>query len=282
MKRPAQNTRCRRLWLLLAVFALASACTEEKELRIRTSFVELSDDEMLSGHPDRLDRYNWSVIIEYPDSIIDNRGVNHPALCDTLKNKALDVIFGPENAARARADLLPPSRLWREGENAFVRQVKALTDAFNRSNRLQYPAARDTLRGDLLFKVEVNAYLAGSWQDYVSYHIYTRKDAYGHVTMQERGFNYALDGRRIYEADLFKEGWEVFLRDKLTEAFHKGYKTCGLPLSDGSVSPNGNFKFAPGGIIWMYDEGEIAPPGYGILRVTLPWKEIQSSLSLSR
>ena len=132
MKRPAQNTRCRGLWLLLAVFALASACTEEKELRIRTSFVELNDDEMLSGHPDRLDRYNWSVIIEYPDSIIDNRGVNHPALCDTLKNKALDVIFGPENAARARADLLPPSRRWREGENAFVRQVKALTDAFNR------------------------------------------------------------------------------------------------------------------------------------------------------
>lgn len=281
--RPVFTDRNRGISLLLSLCLLVS-CSQEKSLRIRTSFIESQADELLSDDPDRLDRYNCAIVIEYPDSIIGSNGVNHPILCDTLKNKILDVIFGHQAAAEARADALAPSPRWREGDNAFVRQVKVLTDDFNHRRHLRYPAARDTLRGDLLYEIDINGYVAGTWREYVSYHIFIKENEFGKVKMLERGYNYDKDGHLVREAELFKEGWEQALSTLLTAAFRHHHTTRSLPLNEDAVRPNGNFKFSPGGIIWMYDEGEIAPPEYGILRVNLPWKVIEdySSVSLSR
>ncbi|MBQ7518235.1 MAG: DUF3298 domain-containing protein [Bacteroidales bacterium] len=274
---------------LLLLVGLLTACAEERSVRIRTSFIELANEELLSSDPNRLDRYNWSIVFEYPDSILDNKNVCYPTLCDTLKENALRVIFGSEAVRRARSGELPPSERLREGDNAFVRDVKVLADEFNGRFKSHYPAARDTLRGDLFYEVDVNGYVASTWQDCVSYHLYMHEDEFGQVHEWERGYNYTLDGRRIYEADLFKAGWEASLSELLTEEFRKDFTTRDIPLlpsrkqdeaarSASPVRPNGNFKFAPGGIIWMYDAGEIAEARYGILRITLPWAELQDLL----
>ena len=262
---------------LALLFCLLTACSQERTVRIPTRFIELANEELLSPNPDLLDRYNWAIVLEYPDSIIDNKNISYPALCDTLKENVLREIFGKETVLKARNGELPPSKRLRNDDNAFVREVKILADHFNARLQSNYPAARDTLRGDLFYEVDVNGYLAGTWKDYVSYHIHLREDEFGQVHAWERGYNYALDGRRIYEADLFqKKGWESELSGLLTETFHQNFKTRDIPLHTAPVRPNGNFKFAPGGIIWMYDAGEIAEARYGILRITLPWNTLQN------
>ena len=265
--------------LTLLLCLLLTACSQERSVRIPTRFIELANEELLSPDPDRLDRYNWSIILEYPDSIIDNAHVCYSALCDTLKENVLRAVFGKEAVLKARNGELPPSKHLRDDDNAFVREVKILADHFNALLQSNYPAARDTLRGDLFYEVDVNGYLAGTWKDYVSYHIYLREDEFGQVREWERGYNYALDGHRIYEAELFrKKGWEPALSRLLTDTFQQHFKTRDIPLSATSVVPNGNFKFAPGGIIWMYDAGEIAEARYGILRITLPWSVLSDLL----
>ena len=264
--------------LLVLAYVLLTSCAEERSVRIRTSFIELANEELLSSDPNRLDRYNWAIVFEYPDSIIDNKNICYPALCDTLKENALREVFGADAVRRARSGELPPSKRLREGDNMFVHDVKVLADYFNGRLKSHYPAARDTLRGDLFYEVDVNGYLASTWKDCVSYHLYRHEDEFGQVHEWERGYNYTLDGRRIYEADLFKAGWETALSELLTDKFRRDFTTRDIPLLLSPVRANGNFKFAPGGIIWMYDAGEIAEARYGILRVTLPWASLTNLL----
>ena len=257
---------------LALLFCLLTSCSQERSVRIPTRFVELASEELLSPNPDLLDRYNWSIVFEYPDSIIDNKNVCYPALCDTLKENVLREVFGKETVLKARNGELPPSKRLRSDDNEFVREVKILAEHFNALLKSNYPAARDTLRGDLFYEVDVNGYLASTWKDKVSYHIYLREDEFGQIHEWERGYNYTLEGRRIYETDLFrKNGWEASLSELLTNEFHRKFKTRDIPLLAEPVHPNGNFKFAPGGVIWIYDAGEIAEARYGILRITLPW-----------
>ena len=263
--------------LAILLCLLLTACSQERSVRIPTRFIELANEELLSPDPDRLDRYNWSIILEYPDSIIDNAHVCYPALCDSLKENVLREVFGKEAVLKARNGELPPSKRLRSDDNEFVREVKILAEHFNALLKSNYPAARDTLRGDLFYKVDVNGYLASTWKDKVSYHIYLHEDEFGKIHEWERGYNYTLEGRRIYEADLFREnGWEASLSELLTDEFHRKFKTRDIPLLAEPVHPNGNFKFAPGGVIWMYDAGEIAEARYGILRITLPWNTLQN------
>ena len=263
---------------LAILFCLLTSCAEERSVRIRTSFIEIGNEELLSPDPNLLDRYNWSIVFEYPDSIIDNKQVSYPALCDTIKENALRVAFGPEAVRKARSGEIPPSARSREGDNPFVHDVKVLADYFNGQLQRNYPAARDTLRGDLFYEVDVNGFLAGTWKDYVSYHLYMHEDEFGQVHEWERGYNYALDGHRIYEADLFEAGWEPTLSALLTEEFQQDFTTRDIPLLVTRVEANGNFKFSPTGIIWMYDAGVLAEARYGILRVTLPWSALQDLL----
>ena len=260
---------------LALLFCLLTSCKAERSVRIPTRFIELGNEELLSPNPNRLDRYNWSIVLEYPDSIIDNENVSYPALCDTLKENVLREVFGKEAVRKARNGELPPSKRLRSDDNAFVREVKILADDFNARLQRNYPAARDTLRGDLFYEVDVNGYLASTWKDRVSYHIYMREDEFGHIHEWERGYNYTLDGNRFYEAGLFQtEDWEPALSELLTDEFHRNFKTRDIPLLAEPVRPNGNFKFAPGGVIWMYDAGEIAEARYGILRITLSWSAL--------
>ena len=274
MRGPVKPSPSTLIGGLTLLFLLLTSCSQERSVRIPTRFIELCNEELLSPNPDLFDRYNWSIIIEYPDSIIDNENTCYPALCDTLKENVLREIFGKEAVLKARKGELPLSKRLRNNDNAFVREVKILADYFNARLQSNYPAARDTLHGDLFYEVDVNGYMASTWKDYVSYHIYLREDEFGQVQAWERGYNYALDGHRIYEADLFKEGWESALSKLLTDTFQQNFKTRDIPLLTTPVRPNGNFKFAPGGIIWMFDAGEIAEGRYGILRITLPWSKL--------
>ena len=163
----------------------------------------------------------------------------------------------------------------RSGDDDFVRCAKILQEKRLREARSKWQQARDTLTGDIRFLSVRVCYISGTHNDILSCHYYIKEDEFGsRQTCYERGINYAPDGRHLFEADLFKEGWEESLTELLSESFSSGFKTRDL-TPFGPVRPNGNFKFNSGGIIWMYDAGEIAPAKDGILRVSLPWSSLQ-------
>lgn len=257
--------------LLLCLTVLA--CAQQEEVLIRSSFVELSDEELLSDDPDRLDVYAWSLTLEYPDSICDTKGRMYPLLRDTLRRAALASLFGREDGDAAYAGTLPPAASERAGEDPFVTQAKRLMDKHNKMVRQSYPAARDTLRGDLRYECFYTGYIAGVRKNYVTYHLYVNESVFGRRTRYERGLCYDLSGNRAGEQDLFLPGWEELLPPLLSLQFRRHFKTSDIPFRE-PVRPNGNFKFSPEGIIWMYDAGEIAAEEYGLLRITLSWSEL--------
>ena len=259
---------------------LLFACARHTPMRVRTSIYEYSSEVLLNDNPSFLDSYQYSFSLAYPDSIITPDGVCREALCETVRRELLEAIFGAEDVRDAlsgkldeliRSDRNPTGADVRSGDNAFVRCAKILQEKQLREVRSKWKIARDSLSGDIHFRSTRMSFLSGTHNDVLSFHYYINEDEFGcRKTVFERGINYAPDGRHLFEADLFKEGWEESLAELLSESFAEGFKTREIPPF-GPVRPNGNFKINSGGITWMYDEGEIAAEEYGILRVNLAW-----------
>lgn len=272
--------RVRRALAGCALLLLLYACAKPSSLRVRTRIYEYSEEVLLNDNPCFLDTYQYSLSLEYPDSIFTPDGIFREDLCKTVRRELLEAIFGAEDVRAAlsgeldpllRSDKNPTGADVRSGDNDFVRCAKILQEKRLREARAKWRQARDTLSGDIRFLSVRTCYVSGTHDEVLSCHYYIKEDEFGgRKTCFERGINYAPDGRHLFEADLFKEGWQESLTKSLSEGFATGFKTRGItPL--GPVRPNGNFKCNSTGIIWMYDAGEIAPADEGILRVSLPW-----------
>ncbi|MBP5397625.1 MAG: DUF3298 domain-containing protein [Bacteroidales bacterium] len=276
--------RLARTILIGCALLMLFACSAPTPMCVRTSIYEYSEEVLLNENPSFLDTYQYSLSLEYPDSIITSDGVQRQALCETVRRELLEAIFGTEDVHAALSgewnDLIrsgknAPGADVRSGDDDFVRCAKILQEKRLREARSKWQQARDTLTGDIRFLSVRVCYISGTHNDILSCHYYIKEDEFGsRQTCYERGINYAPDGRHLFEADLFKEGWEESLTELLSESFSSGFKTRDL-TPFGPVRPNGNFKFNSGGIIWMYDAGEIAPAKDGILRVSLPWSSLQ-------
>jgi hypothetical protein len=81
-------------------------------------------------------------------------------------------------------------------------------------------------------------------------------------------------GREIFEEDLFKPGYE----DRLTESLRANLLSCIEDhdmLFETEITPSDNFYLTSEGITYIYQRYEIGPYAIGIIKVTVPWKEIQ-------
>jgi hypothetical protein len=176
----------------------------------------------------------------------------------------------------------------REHEDAFVSRSKNLVLDRNekiKKEYLQLFGLRDknskTFKslGHKVYLHEVVCFLAYHYKDIISYHIHWNINQYGKAHSYERGYNYALDGQLISENDFFtEEGITEILPQLLTEEFERYPMTAKIPHFQAQITPNGNFKLSPKGIIYMYDAGEIADAQHGILRITLPWDKVEDIL----
>jgi hypothetical protein len=81
-------------------------------------------------------------------------------------------------------------------------------------------------------------------------------------------------GREIFEEDLFKPGYE----DRLTESLRANLLSSVEDpdmLFETDITPSDNFYLTSEGITYIYQRYEIGPYAIGIIKVTVPWKEIQ-------
>lgn len=81
-------------------------------------------------------------------------------------------------------------------------------------------------------------------------------------------------GREIFEEDLFKPGYE----DRLTEVLRTNLLSSiedQNMLFETDITPSDNFYLTSEGITYIYQRYEIGPYAIGIIKVTIPWKEIQ-------
>lgn len=84
-------------------------------------------------------------------------------------------------------------------------------------------------------------------------------------------------GTLITEKDFFKEGYESALASRLSahlpEALESPSDTAMLFNTD--IGPNGNFRITDQGVTYIYNQYEIAPYAWGIIKVTVPWEELE-------
>lgn len=81
-------------------------------------------------------------------------------------------------------------------------------------------------------------------------------------------------GREIFEEDLFKPGYEDRLTESLRTNLLSSIEDQNM-LFETEITPSDNFYLTSEGITYIYQRYEIGPYAIGIIKVTVPWKEIQ-------
>lgn len=84
-------------------------------------------------------------------------------------------------------------------------------------------------------------------------------------------------GNLLTESGFFKEGYKdrlsELLSSRLAESLENPSDTSMLFTQE--IGPNGNFTAGEEGVTYIYNQYEIGPYAMGIIRVTLPWEDIE-------
>ena len=100
--------------------------------------------------------------------------------------------------------------------------------------------------------------------------------AHGMSSVTAYNFN-RRTGDTITEESFFSDGYVEPLTRLLTkhlpEALESPADTSMLFLNE--IEPNGNFSIGDAGITYIYNQYEIAPYSMGIIKVTVPWEELE-------
>lgn len=135
--------------------------------------------------------------------------------------------------------------------------------------------------GILTWNFEVEGRYVGEYNGRLSYSLATYTyigGAHGGTTLAGLNFD-RKTGDTVSENDIFAYGYE----EKLSAALRSHLKSS-LPAEEyemlfiTDITPNGNFILSKAGITYIYGQYEIGPYVSGIIKVTVPWDEIQSLL----
>lgn len=102
--------------------------------------------------------------------------------------------------------------------------------------------------------------------------------AHGSRTVLCRNFKFK-NGEAASEEDIFKENYEetltALLMDKAVEYVGEEYAEA---LWTEEIKPNGNFLLSEEGIVYIFNQYEIAPYAAGVIELTIPWDEVSDIL----
>jgi Protein of unknown function (DUF3298). len=90
------------------------------------------------------------------------------------------------------------------------------------------------------------------------------------------------NGKILNEDILFKGGYKDQLTSLIREGLKDSKNTMGDPitiLEPDSVVPNGNFYFNESGLVYVYNEYEVAPYSDGLIEAQIPYEKIKDLLS---
>ena len=243
----------------LAVLA-AISCNDNV---LKTGRFEMHETRALAEG--RTDSITVSSSIEFPESGLPDE------VCAKITEGIVRMSFGVAgnnvgDAARHWADSCVAE--YRESGNELLRYLEGNDDG--------EPCSA------LSWENSVNGHIAGVHGDIISC-IVSRYDYAGgaHGSTSETGVNFDRNtGEVIGEDDVFTEDSGEELRKLLSAHLQES-----LPDNDAynalfikDIEPNGNFIVTPAGVTYIYGQYEIGPYYLGIIKVTLPWEELEGLL----
>lgn len=98
-----------------------------------------------------------------------------------------------------------------------------------------------------------------------------------HGMSAESAYNFdRRTGTDIIEDTFFREGYVPeltrLLTARLPESLESPADTAMMFIRE--IGPNGNFSITESGITYIYNQYEIAPYSMGIIRISIPWEEL--------
>ena len=245
----------------ILTFAIAALCIAVSITSCGNGFsvgkLEMSEKFALAeGRPDSLD---FSISAEFPET-----GLGKEAALK-ISTAITEALFGedymsmtPEAAAEAYMnDLVNDYRT----ENLPMLEIEGLQDSS--LSWADYTEGRFT----------------ASRENVVSYTAvkYTYSGG-AHGMTSEVAYNFdRKTGDAITEEEFFKDGYVPALTKLLTrhlpESLESPSDTSYLFLKE--IEPNGNFSITDTGITYIFNQYEIAPYSMGIIRISIPWEEIE-------
>ncbi len=206
------------------------------------------------------DSLEIEIQVEYPVS-----GLTQPAM-DNITKTLTTSLFGDQYAAM-------------QPEEAIDAYISGSVDEYRKDNLPLLEMSKDMPHASLSWSDYITGAVAGSHGDILSYTM--TKYAYtggAHGMTSETALNFDMKtGSLLTEGDFFKEGYKeklpALLSGHLASSLENPADTSMLFTRE--IGPNGNFQVTEEGVTYIYNQYEIAPYAMGIIRVTLPWDELE-------
>lgn len=206
------------------------------------------------------DSLEIDIQVEYPGS-----GMKQPAM-DNLTKALTGSLFGEQYATMGT-------------QEAIEAYINDNVDEYRKVNLPLLEASKDLPHASLSWSDYITGTVTGKHGNILSYTV--TKYAYtggAHGMTSETALNFDMKtGTLLTEGDFFREG----SREKLAELLSR-HLTGSLESPEDSsmlfvksIEPNGNFQVTEEGVTYIYNQYEIAPYAMGIIRVTLPWDELE-------
>lgn len=241
---------------MLCVAALSASCCGQTE--IETTTVGLSEEIALTEGRDN--RLSVEISAEYPVFKTENEAGK------TISSEITEALFGEEYMSM-------------DPEAAVLAYKDALAQEYREENLPMLEEEGLENSASLNWSDLVSGSIEGQKDNILSYvvvHHAFRGGAHGMTAVTAYNFD-TKSGKEIQETDFFKNGYE----EKLTKLL-----TARLPEAVGGpenmemlfiqeVEPNDNFYITEDGVTFIYNHYEIAPYAMGIIKITIPWNELE-------
>lgn len=243
----------------VAAVAVAAGC-DRGGLKVKSADLQLSET-LVEG---RADSISISAFVEYPVAGLPDEAMRNivGALCRTA--------FQVDESE----DIEKAERIWAD---ACIRDYREAN-----MDLLEYVKGNGGESAVLSWEMSVSGYICGVHGNLYSYNVTSYSYTGGaHGSTVEAGLVFdGATGELVTENDLFAGEFRETLSELLTAHLEESLIDAdaydALFIKD--IEPNGNFIVTSEGITYIYGQYEIGPYYLGIIKVTVPWDELQGIL----
>lgn len=229
--------------------------------RLKMKIVEFKRCEALAEG--RADSVIVNVSLEYPVAGIPDEAVN------SIKGSICREAFRADGSI----DIEASADSWAD---SCVREYR---DA--NLELLSYLGEQGDDSACLSWEMSVSGFVCGEYKGMISYDVTSYSYTGGaHGSTSETGMVFDVSGNLLTETDLFGDGYREtlsgLLSSRLEESLPDPDAYNALFIKD--IEPNGNFIVTQEGVTYIYGQYEIGPYYLGIIKVTLPWEDMEGIL----
>lgn len=251
-----------KIHYVFAALAIAAAVASCGRKDFKTDNLEIKESYALQEG--RKDSLNVDFRVEYPVSGPSKAAVQ--AFYDTVVESVFGTAYAGANVDSAAAIYLDTLLANYRADNLDL--LKHFEDEMPEMN--------------LSWDERIDARIISSHEDIISYEIMTYTYEGGaHGISSENVINISRNtGETVEEEQFFADGYKEELSRLLSAHLHDAVPSeedyNALFIKD--IEPNGNFYVSDEGVTYIYGQYEIGAYAIGIIKVTVPWNELEGLL----